>query len=388
MAVNLPDMKPTHPFIPIRTSDRGTFKKCRRRWDFTSPLAMHLEPSTKYFGVTWPLQFGSLIHTALEEYYSPLLRRDPVEVFLTEWDVFVRDVRSVAPEYYEEYEHEFAEHLELGQCMLGAYKEYAERNDNFEVIATEHDFFIPLGFEDVDPRDGVIKPVYYVGRMDMIYQSNVTGHYGLKDHKTASRIDEEFFLKLEMDEQCTSYLWAAQREAEIYDLPYTKINDIIYNVLRKACIKPPTVLSSGFLSVDRQNESTTAELFEQEIQKRNLFEWFNSNLKAQGYLEWLKEEGDRRFFIREPVKRNPYEIEELGRRVIHEAKDMLNALNAAEANEEDAPHILYPNPTGEWYCKVCPFRAPCLAMNDGSDWKGMLEENYQKSSYGLELEVA
>ena len=381
MSVKLPDMRPKEPFVAIRTSDRATFKRCRRRWGFNSPLAMHLQPQVKYFGVVWPLQFGTLIHKCLEEYYDPVLKRDPLEVFRTEWNAFDREVSREAPDYRLEHAEEFKEHYELGIGMLKHYKGFAEKHDNFEVIAVEHDFYIPLGFEYKD------KPVYYCGRMDMIKRDLDTGSYGLKDHKTSGRLDEEFFLKLEMDEQCTSYLWAAQREAEIYDLPYKKLNHITYNVLRKACILPPSVLKSGGLSVDRANESTTAELFEAEIQKRNLYWWFNDNPKAQAYLEWLQEVGESNFFVRENVRRNAHEIGALGARVEHEAKDMLNALSAANGKPWDMPYILYPNPTGDWYCKACPFRAPCLAMNDGSDWEGMLEDMYEPSTYGLDLEV-
>ena len=39
------------------------------------------------------------------------------------------------------------------------------------------------------------------------------------------------------------------------------VDRIVYNALRKNFPKPPTVLQSGMLSVARQTEGTTAELF-------------------------------------------------------------------------------------------------------------------------------
>src|SRR5688500_13316674 len=147
MAVTLPDFKPKHPYIPIHTSDRGTFKRCRRRFMFTSPIQMHLQPKVSYFGIVWPLWFGSLIHKALQEYYDPVLRRDPVEVFQTEYTAARRKIRAENQDYYEDSETQelFDEHEVLGINMLIGYKEYAEAQDDFEVIAVEHDFYVPLG---------------------------------------------------------------------------------------------------------------------------------------------------------------------------------------------------------------------------------------------------
>ena len=45
----------------IHTSDRITFKRCRRKWDFSSPLRQHLAPQG---GVVTPLWFGTGFHFA------------------------------------------------------------------------------------------------------------------------------------------------------------------------------------------------------------------------------------------------------------------------------------------------------------------------------------
>ncbi len=87
--------------------------------------------------------------------------------------------------------------------------------------------------------------------------------------------------------------------------------------------------------------------------------------KLKNYVEYVKEQGDEQFVKRDFVYRNRAEIRSCSKRVYMEALDML-----------DNPRI-YPNPTGAWDCLRCPFRAPCIAADDGSDWKVMLEDEFE-----------
>jgi hypothetical protein len=396
--------------IPIHTSDRGSFKRCRRYWQWASPMRDNLRPKVTLSGVNLPLWFGTGIHYALEQYYDPLLRRDPLETFKTwyelqmhgghihendlrltydpqpvqfdtsadgRWDFYsVRGLEELHPDPDLE---EFNAHLELGIGMLTFYTEWASANDNFAVIATEHDFSVPLGFDAVDPRDGITKPVHYRGREDCIVQSLDSGRFGIIDHKTAARIDEDYFRKLEKDEQCTSYLWAAEQEAKIYDLPYKEVDFVIYNVLRKNFPKPPTITSRGLPSLDRQKESTTAEMFRQCIEENNLQLWFDNDEKAQGYLAWLDDLGDENFIIRKPVRRNRAEIESAGWRIEAEARDMLSIGPGIRDPDGSPNKKIYPSPNGEWLCLNCAFRAPCIAFDDGSDWDLMIKDGYESN---------
>jgi hypothetical protein len=112
----------------------------------------------------------------------------------------------------------------------------------------------------IDPRDGIRKEVHYRGRQDAIIQDLETGRFGILEHKTAAQIDDDYRRKLEKDEQVTSYMWAAEREAAEYGLEYGKIEFTLYNMLRKSYPKPPTELKNGLFSIDRQNESTTIDM--------------------------------------------------------------------------------------------------------------------------------
>jgi hypothetical protein len=353
--------------VEIHTSDRGTFKKCRRRWDWVSPIRQNLRPKLNYQGVAFPLWFGLGIHKALELYYDPALKRDPEEVWNTWYHDSVRHIQETAPDIYNNDEQEFLDHLDLGLGMMRHYKQWASINDMwFEVIDTESNFSVPLGFFVGDLK---MQPVHYAGRRDAIIRDLRNGRYGIIDHKTTSRTDEEFFVKLEMDQQCSGYLAATQREQSEYFPDF-----VVYNSLRKVYPKPPTLLYKmkngeqiGIrgLSVNRQTESCTADMFLESVEEYHLEEWFDNDLKAQGYVQYLQEEGDNLFILRHTVDRNQHEINSNWDQVVLEAKDMTSN-----------PRI-YPNPSESWYCIKCPFRAPCLAMNDGSDYTHMLIDNYE-----------
>ena len=170
-APTLPDIKNPSKWdiIPVHASDRATFKYCRRQWAWSSPSRLNLIPRTRVHGIREPLWFGTGIHHALQQYYSPL-REDPVIAwetwFNTQWNGGlvtkdeVKEYGDREPQYSPEhdayfivgldellpnpdYDH-FMELLDLGKGMMKFYKEYAAANDNFTVIATEHDFSVPI----------------------------------------------------------------------------------------------------------------------------------------------------------------------------------------------------------------------------------------------------
>ncbi len=398
-----PTLPGKYDILPIHQSDLATYKYCRRKWDWSSPSKHNLRRKITIYGVNPALWFGTGIHYALQLHYDPLLQRDPVETFKTWWtwqveggivsqdeleqvlDVeprptlddlgepvayTVKGMRELLPEFFEE---EWLELRDLGVGMMEFYKEYAEKNDNFDVIAAESSFSVPLGFEARDTREqspnyGQMLEVHARGKRDAIIQWRDTGLYGIVDHKSASTIGDDYFRKLDKDPQCSTYLWASQEEAKMYDLPWKKIEYVLYNVLRKKYPQAPTSLKSGKPSLNRTEEGTTAELFEDYVKDNNLSAWFNTDLKAQGYYTWLLEQGDKNFIIREPVYRNVHEAYNTGEQIKMVAQEMLSD-NLA----------IYPNPTSDWLCTNCPFRAPCLAADDGSDYEAMLVDGFERN---------
>ena len=357
--------------IGIHTSDRATFKRCRRKWDYTSPIRQNLQPKISYFGVQWPLWFGTGIHKVLEMYYLSLAY--PTSEYTPMWQMWqdwyveqLVQIEQQAPGYYAENIEEFDKHLDLGIGMMRYYEDYATSHDNFTVTEPEHDFSVPLNSGTIRDRNsprGLFafdESVAYEGRMDAMIVDD-QGRMGILETKTAANIDEDYLAKLELDDQCTSYLWAARQEG--YHAEF-----VLYNVLAKRYPKPPTELANGKLSIDR-NQGTTARLFLEAALELNLVgsDWWSSE-RVVNYREFLEEQGDELYIVRKKVLRNDWEIENVGKRIMQETEDMLND-----------PYI-YPNPTGDWGCIRCAFRGPCIMAEDGSDPSYTLQENYESRS--------
>jgi hypothetical protein len=267
---------------------------------------------------------------------------------------------------------EFQEHYDLGIGMLEFYREYAKKNDNFDVIAAEHTFSVPIydfghdcELQAVDVRDGQTKPVHLRGTQDAIIRDRETGRFGILEHKTAVSINEDYFLKLDKDEQCTTYMFAGEVEAKVHDLPYSEIDFVLYNALRKAFPRWPTITSRGDISINRATESTTIDMLMRTIDDMGMSDSWQEFEKLRAYVEYVQDAGDEQFIVRNHVRRNRNEIFSCGKRVYMEAKDMLNS-----------PSI-YPNPTGNYSCLKCIFRAPCIAKDDGSEWEWMLDEQFE-----------
>lgn len=404
-----PEIPSKWDIIPIHNSDRAAFKRCRRYWDWSSPARNNLTVRADIHGINIPMFYGTGIHHALEQYYQPGLRRDPVEAFKTwfniqwrggtvteEWLPLVYDLKpkvsktSVrvfgesnlfvvrgledilpAPDHQE-----WEDLFELGVNMMTYYKEYAERNDDFEVLVAEHDFSVPIyDFENkrplmmIDTREdspnyGKELEVHARGRQDAVKRRIGTDRLSILENKTAEKWGEDELEKLDSDEQCTTYLWSAEIEAQYYDLPHKgePLEEVTYNVLRKAYPREPTEIRGGMFSTDRQKESTTYPI---------LTRWISRNLpgvqlpeKQQEYLNYLRDIGEENFIVRRHVRRNRHQLRNAGYRIYLEAMDMLSN-----------PRI-YPNIRNDWSCLRCAFRAPCMAAEDGSDSAELIKQNY------------
>ena len=432
--------------IPIHTSDRATFKFCRRQWKWSSPSQFNLVPRASVHGISEPLWFGTGIHYALQKMYNPTLPEDPVTVWLAWFDLQwngglvtadevgefadrepelvgyepnldqtpegvemdkggvilykVKGLRDILP-FVDE--GRFEELRDLGRGMMEFYKDYAERNDDFEVVALEHLFSVPILSPQGEPlymvdrrqmpedwvpnfdlenkygplmreiqdatdplyKHGYMKQVHARGRIDKIIRQLSTGRYGVWDYKTTNTLDEDYFRHLELDEQSTTYLWAGEIEADLLDLPWKKLEFVTYEAILKGYPKPPTIKNNGMPSINRKEETTTAKMFEDCVNRLGIVDLIKADEKSMKYYQWLLEIGDKRYIDRTDTWRNKIQKENAGIRIYYEALDMLN------------PNLkAYPNPTKNYGCLNCRFRGPCIAAEDGSDVTRMIEEGY------------
>lgn len=401
-----PPVPSKYDIIPIHASDVSNFLRCRRYWDWSSPTRTNLRHRVELYGVNAPMWFGTGIHYALEHFYNPLISRDPAETFQTwfqlQWfggevdenflkmtydpkprvvdagygkTVYkIRGLNDLLPDPDQD---AWLAYRELGIGMMKFYETYAAKNDDFEVVAAESVFSVPLGFEAIDLREESPNynkkiEVHLRGKRDAILyypeRRDPRTQFGIHDYKTAAKIDEDYFLKLENDPQCTTYIMASIMEAKEHDLPWTTITDVLYTALRKVYPKPPTITSRGFPSINRNDESCTAEMFLDTVKEIGLIDWYHDDPKAQAYYDFLIEQGDGRFILREPAIRNEHQIKVAYEEAVDIAMEML-----------DPKTKIYKHPTGSSMCTRCAFRAPCLAKDDGSDWKGMLVQGYEQN---------
>lgn len=422
--------------IPLHSSDRATFKFCRRQWVWSSPSHLNLIRKASMYGIIKPLWFGTGIHYALERYYNPAIRDDPaiaweawfdlqwrggfvssdeVKEFADRdpqetkdsiglnWDGVrtykVEGLKDILPDGYRN-EDEFLAMRDLGIGMMNFYKSWSEVNDNFAVILVEHDFSVPVldksgapmyaidnrimpddwepNFDDGnefgsymyrgDPIDGlssIYKQVHVRGKMDKIIQEHESGRYGIIDYKSTSKLGQDYFRHLELDEQCTSYLGFGQLEAQIHNLEFKELEFIDYQAILKAYPTPPTPLNNGTPSLARTTETTTATLFEKYIDDNGLRSWFEIDPKAQNYYSWLLEMGDDRFIKTTRAWRTKIQRLNAMLRLHAEARDML-----------DPNMVAYPNPTKNNSCLNCVFRTPCIQAETGDDYTLTLSDGY------------
>jgi hypothetical protein len=338
-----------------------------------------VEAWTTWFDVQW--RGGTVTEEWLDRVYDlnprPVVQQKGNWVLDVETLYVVRGLEDILPDADGD---KFDELRELGVQMMTFYKKYAEVNDSFEVIVVEHDFSIPVwdyenecilkavDLREQSPNYGKMLEVHNRGRMDAIW-TKPNGKIGVIDHKTSARIDDDFFEKLDTDEQVTSYLYAAEVEAKYYDLPYAgeAMEECIYNVMRKAYPKPPTVVRGGLFSVDRKAESCTYDMLTAWMQENNV-EYDSLSEKHKGYVEWLQEVGDEQFIIRKQVRRNRHQLQAVGYLLYQQAMDML-----------DPKVRIYRNMSNDFKCLSCQFRGPCLAKDDGGDWEAMLSDNFTRN---------
>lgn len=385
--------------IPIRTSDRNNFRKCRVAWNFGSPLRMNMQRANP--GIeTRNFDFGSAVHEAMEIFYDGEKQpsnEEQREFLITEAMAAYRtymqkwaEVLIKGDKFHPDAKAEWSSLLDLGNDMLTRYFEWArDEDEDYEIAYSEVEFEVPIEIPALPMHDpisdslrsntrvaaftgrhllsmdpslvelGLVKDKRYLvvldndykiigiivlqGRLDLIVRSKSTGRYKVIDHKTAKLFydDTEW---LDLDPQASTYYLAAKVLLGI------DVDEVIFNQLRKKKPEPPRVLKRGYLSQDK-SQNTTIALYKAEIKRIGHSE--------QQYAEFLDNFEDPVLFRRIPTSRSVDELAAIQRDIIFEAVDMLND-----------PRI-YPNPS-MFNCNGCFFREPCrLRQSDSieySEW--------------------
>lgn len=336
--------------LVIHTHDRLTFKRCRRKWQLSSPWCNNLAPIEKNANIH--LWFGSGFHYALEDYHGYNKFGHPCAALEAYFNAFSDEERPLMAQ----------ETFELGIGMLEYYLKWLQNKEVFETLWLNDKPMVECSFELQIPElteyaksKGVAEMITYHGTIDKIV-TDTEGRWWLVDYKTASTIDTK---KLATDPQISAYLWATEQYLD-HD-----IEGMIFMQFAKDVPHPPKRLAKGGFSKDKRQTTLHGDYCQA------LLEEFGE--VPQEYVEILNElamnetlEGNR--YIRwDKVERNNDSKESTYQNILEEGYDMIDQLVQARC---------YPNQTRDcaW---DCPFRMVCIAQEEGHDYKELLVDNFE-----------
>lgn len=377
----------------IHTSERRSFRGCRRRWDWIFRESYYPVITAK------PLEFGTAFHLAMETYYNPdtwnwdreIVAAYAIKAFtekcMAQKQKALNATNQVALD--PDVEADYAERVLLGQGMLKYYFEQVAPtlDKGWHPVKVEIEFMVPIPHPETgdgmwckcdvcwnkwfdkfsgepdfqDNRRGWFGlPVVYAGRLDMLAEDDA-GDYWIFDWKTARNVskDDEF---LYLDDQVGSYPWALWKLG-------IKVRGFIYHEQRKGFPQPPKKNKQrrlGCLFSVAKNQDVDYETYLAAIQAED------AQAYEQGYydemLTWLQEAGVE-YYKRHQIHKSQDELLEIEQNIGWEALDMID------------PNIrIYPSP-GRFGCTYCAFRQPCLEKNARGDYQYALDTLFERREH-------
>lgn len=407
----------------VHTSERRSFRGCRRRWKWLFREYFYPMSTAK------PLEFGVAYHKGMETFYDPRLWGAPRETVL---QLAIQTFRTRCKEQLAKYEAwhgpaekevlvDYKERMELGEGMLRYHEEkvYPELRENYRPLKVEVSFEVPIQQLNADGTDVIDEylwckcvvcwkrfkehltkhrfdvfkneagkfislvqmhespglgdhgdvfwsrwkglPVTYGGRIDCVMEA-LDGTVWIFDWKTAAQLSEDRQEFLELDDQISSYVWALT-------VLGIDVSGFVYFEQKKAFADEPELMKvtrlgrsfsvSKSLACDAETYTRVVSENDPEAYAAGLYDEF---------IEWLKEHGGR-FHASYTVYRNDVQIQQTGLNIAKEAAEIVN------------PNLLiYPN-AGRFSCGNCAFKQPCLSMNDGGDYRYALETQFETRKY-------
>lgn len=365
--------------VLLRNSERGAFKTCRFRWALTYGGVFEVGPvrSREPAKALW---FGDLVHQGLAGYYIPGKKRGTPP-----WRTFTRlyDADERLSAVLRDDEGEWTSMRDLGNGMLQAYvEEFKDRDEEWEVIASERTFRLPVTVPMWSPtyKVGEVGPRLFVpgfrlivvGTMDGLWRHRVNrDRVAFKEFKTAASISLD---GLAMDDQAGYYwtygpkwLW---RQKLLPDRTYP--TEILYTFLRKAIRNPDKTYDDR----GRVLNLPTKEQLQAEYERRNgppgkmtipeLTEALEKNGVNVPLLGEPSKSQPPAFFERQPIYRDEADRRNLHERVMSEAREMMLARAGVLTAIKNPGPLHMPN------CRGCPVRDACELHETGNDWRAML----------------
>jgi len=199
--------------MDIGASMIGDYKTCPRLYYFAHELKLRPKIDNE------KLSIGTGFHLGVAGYYRHNRSMVAASKYLNVWaDELLQDYSQ-----HSEDESKAREIIDMAVKCVGYYIDFAEANDNFDVIAVEQEFDLP-----VHTSDGTImQGVRHKGTFDLITK---TQHMWVNEHKTGASFPST--VDLNLSEQDGLYLLAA---TQLFSEPF---RGCMHDVTRK--IKIPS----------------------------------------------------------------------------------------------------------------------------------------------------
>jgi RecB family exonuclease len=397
--------KPPHQLTPedhLRTSERLALNRCRQRWDWG--YGMKLEPKRE----APALRFGTLIHLALEIYYSPANQKrkrplHPADIFLRIYDEELARTRKEWNAWRDE-DDTWHEYRELGEIMLTGYVDHwtaaATHNDaEYVTLATEQRFRMPILIPPGQPPLHPMAPTQYVGTLDRILIHLPTRRLLFGDYKTTKN-DPTKVTHLALDEQAGAYYayaptWirdyappalrraihaAAERLPPAYrgSLKTLAFDGILYDFLKKATPDESKHKNAEGQNLNQPKAADLRKLYRQTGRKlpkgtgTNGAIVISDMMEDLGDLAWSVAEVSKQqpteLFHRQPVYRDEADRQNVIRRIYIDAQE-IGKMRAGEMPIKKSPDT--------FICIGCPFRDPCELHETGADYGAYFRAAFQ-----------
>ncbi len=335
--------------VNVRTSGRGLFLRCRRKWGWMDSTQGNLEAAAR----PDPFFVGSGFHYALEDLMGYQVYPTSADAFRA-YAVAQKAAGCSMPDSLDEI-------LELACGMLDYYDIWLESRDplptyfvdgvpqcevSFKIPITEQLAHLPL-------KDWGIDEVNYTGTLDRMAIDS-EGRLWIVEYKTAKKFE---LLHFETDRQISAYSWAASC---LFDRP---VVGVVYQQHLKALPASPRLIGGGTYSTDK-SQRTTHRLYHKAL--KNLYgdvsKAPSGNIRLLNILAEQETENRDKFVKRDFAYRNEHQHAAEGAKILLEMEDYLNP---------DLP--LYPNPTRDcsWDCSA---NTSCVLLDAGNDWEDDLKQ--------------
>lgn len=176
-------IQPSTKLICVNVHKLKDLQTCNRKYFWK--WVMNLEPTK----MSLPFWFGSMVHTAMEYYVQGVKYKELCKLIDKHSKLFIGRY-ALAPEMAEE----LALQLRIIKTIIKVYIQlFSKKLDKHETLATEESFKVSLNKT----------PVKLLGTIDWrgIYKDLAA----IKEYKTASRVNAEYFQRLKFDKQLNLY---------------------------------------------------------------------------------------------------------------------------------------------------------------------------------------